>query len=1084
MTTTYDANIPYDSNINYDGGTSVVTPTLLPTFALKIKSKAGLTSPLPEAQVDSVSFEDSMASAISFKVAKGTVGESLVGDYSIVSMTQNGKDILDGRWFLRGKGWNAGEDGQVKSYTGKSLLWDRLERTTIQPSALGHKYTAKSPGFILDQLFAEAQARDVGYWDSFTWTFDNAKDSFGKGWPAVLGEIEYLTTAKYSDIVANMVDKGLIDIHLLGDEIQVSVQNSSGRVTPALLVVGKDLSDAPQISSADNILSHVTVLGDDGVAVTRVNPVTAAAYWREEGAISQGGTKDQGTLSLFGDVALSGGDAPRVQRTYGLVITSERPFLPIRDYQVGDWVRAQHGDESRLSVRVKQIVLKQDPSNKTWGGSLVLNDKFIENELRLVKKVDGIIGGATITGSAQTSTPDDLKDTGIPEMPDNFVLQTQVYQNNEGVTRVAVTATWDQVTTNTDSTLATDMATYVVAWFYTDLGINSRTRIDVDYPNTTVTWSDVDPGRSISAYVYAKDSGGHYSALHPIVELITGADNIAPAVPTGPALLSLLRTAIIQWDGKASSGQPMLSVSPDFKHIEIWSSSVNNFDPDTQGTYRGTMATAGQFYMNGYSYTIGSTVYYKFIAVDRSGNRSAPSGQNSNVMTGIAAPDIQAGAITANALAVGSVTAQAILAGAITADKISLGQTMNLVPDPSFNNADWRARRLTTEWSEKPSRWFFKLGPLQRNGYYLQALSQVDGVNGGRMYITGQIPCMTGETYYVGTYVTIGEFAPNAEATLYVGWEGVRANGEVVTGGQSFVPTGIWRKAGYLLPISDIDMVQIRFFVRADNIDAGDIAMDDWEVRSGVGTTETAGPRLLLTPPRLEAYNASEQRTVLIEASTGDVVIRGSLLSGYGGKRVEVNPGSTYLPEIRFYATSSDTAFAYINAVDGGGGTVPLIGVNAPDTGAASNAMILYDNGAQFGEITKATGIMTGPGVQTGSGSSGYLWLYGKLPSDTNRNSIGAYRFRTAAPGAFVAVNQGLSKPPAPPSGVMMPILSIARLGTSQHYTWNINVHGATSFNVLYETTPTSVSGSTLVKPNFSAVGTDFHLTNMWGDSD
>jgi len=161
---------------------------LLPTLSLKVKSKAGVTSPLPEAIVDSVSFEDSIPSSISFKVAKSSIGASLVDDYSIVSMTQNGANVLDGRWFLRGKGWNAGENGQIKSYTGKHLLWDRLERTTIQPSALGHKYSSKTPGFILDQLFAEAQLRDVGYWDSFTWTFNTAHDSAGKGWPAVLDE--------------------------------------------------------------------------------------------------------------------------------------------------------------------------------------------------------------------------------------------------------------------------------------------------------------------------------------------------------------------------------------------------------------------------------------------------------------------------------------------------------------------------------------------------------------------------------------------------------------------------------------------------------------------------------------------------------------------------------------------------------------------------------------------------------------------------------------------------------------------------------------------------------------------------------
>lgn len=1076
MTTGYDANIPYDSVINYDGGAVITTPALLPTLALKVKSKAGVISPLPQAQVDAVSFEDSMAGAISFKVAKGTVGASLVDDYSVITMTMNGKEILDGRWLLRGKGWNAGESAQIKGYTGRSLLWDRLERTTIQPGA-AHLYQSKSPGYILDQLFTEAKVRGVGYWSNFTWTFNNATDSNGKGWPTVLGSIEYLPTAKYSDIVANMVDKGLIDIHLLGDVIQVTVQASAGRVTQALLVVGKDLSDAPQMSSAENILSHVTVLGDDGVAVTRTNPDTAAAYWREEGAISQGGTKDEGTLSLFGDVALSGGDVPRVQRTYGLVITQERPFLPIRDYWVGDWVRAQHSDESRLSVRVKQIVLKQDTGGN-WSGTLVLNDKFIENELRLVKKVDGIIGGATITGSSQTSTPDDLKDKGIPAPMTGFNVVTNVYQDSQGITKGIATATWNLVTNNVDGSLATDMGTYYIVWWYADQSFATKTEIQVQHPDNTVTWSNLDPGRDINAYVYSKDNNGNQGSWNgSAVTFAIAVDTIAPPTPSGPAMTTLLRLFVVEYNGLSAAGQPMPS---DFSHVEVWSSIINNFDPDTQGQFHGRLNGKGQFYQTAYQWSIGTTVYFKFIAVDRSGNRSAPSAQNFKALLGVTGPDVVAGTITGDRIAVGTLTAQNIKVGGINASSIDLGQTQNLVPDPSFNTIDWRTRRLTTEWSEKPSRWFFKLGPIQRNGYYLQALSQVDGNNGGRMYITGQISCMYGETYYAGVYLRNGEFAPNSEATMYLGWEGVKADGMVIQGGQAFEPTATWRKVGYLLPLTDIDLMTIRFYVRVDDINAGDIAMDDWEVRGGVGTTATAGPRLLLTPPRFEAYNSSEQQTVLVEAETGDVAIRGQFLSGFGGKRIVINPGSTYVPEVRFYPTSNDTTFAYINAVDALSGTFPLIGVNAPDVGPSSMALLLSDTALQLGEINKSLGSVIGGGLQVnGTGGSAVLILTGKLGGGGSAiDTFSSYRFNIGTGSSTPTVSVVMTKPPNPSSGQWILIYSVQRAGTGQLTTSHINQNSTATSTIVVGSTATAASFT----PNLTTVNT--YINHLWIRSD
>lgn len=1021
MTTNYNEAIGYNSAINYNGGLPIITPQVLPTFGLRVISKEGDASPLPEAMIDSVSFEDSGPSAISVNVANTSVGAALLGDLSILELTMNGAPVQDGRWLVRGQNWNEGTKAQVKSFTGKHLLWDRLEHTIVWNDKR-YLYPAKTVGYILNDLFTAAQTRDVGFWDQFTWTFTATNDSAGRAWPGPLGSMEYLATAKYNDIVANLVDKGVLEIHLVGNEIRAYVPDTFGKVTPALLVVGEDVTDAPQQSSADNLVSDVMMLGDDGVTVIRSNPTTRTLYWREESGISQGGTKDVGTLSVFGDVALSAGDGPRIQRTYDLVLTQERPFLPIRDYLVSDWVRVQHADTSAQSFRVKQIVLKRDAG--VLKGTLVLNDKFIENELRLVKKVDGIIGGAVITGSSQPGPDTPAGDPSVPNPPTGVGGNAIQYIDANGLTQVLATFSWAAPVTNTDGSTVTDLDHYRYAWKYADAPAGTDwSWADTDGLVTTATISPLEPGRQLLFYVRAIDKVGWWSTNQPTPYVLDlGIDTIAPPEPSNPLLASMLKQFIVEWDGLDLNDQEMPA---DFSHVEVWSSKASNFDVGDAGSdFRGTLDHEGQLYLTAYGYAIGEAAYFRLVAVDRSGNRSPQSVIATLPLAGITGPDITANTITANNLAVGSVTAQAIAAGAITAGKISIGQTQNLVPDPSFNDPDWRAKRLTTAWCEKPQYWFFTTGFVDRNGYYLQALSGSDGAGGGRMYMCDWIYTQLGESYYVGIYARNGQFAPNAEATLRLGVEVTYADGTITSDGINYLTFNAWLKYGYRFTIIDQRWIKLRFFIQTMNMNAGDFAIDDWEIRGGVGTTEYAGSRGLIDPLGLFAWDADDNETVEIDFRTGDATFRGTVKSGFSGKRIEVNPSTTYLPEIRFYPQTGNN-FAYINASDNVTTDFPFIGVNAPDNPGTniSNAMVLWDTSTIIGATNKLTGeVQSGLLIQGMTKAASEVIIYGKLGygAESHRMMSGG-KFNAGGPSISPA-NQNtvaalIGLPAAPPSG-------------------------------------------------------------------
>lgn len=1074
MVTTYDANIPYDSVIGYDGNPPIVTSAQLPSWQLEVFDPfTDAVSALPEAVIDTMSFEASAAAAVSFAVSSDTKGASMLGDLMIVRLKSNGQYVKDGSWLLRGQSWNGAKRSQLKGWTGKSLLWDRLNFTVIQdgPQKL---FVGKTPGYILNELFADAVTRDVGFWDHFTWTFTATLDSNGTAWPTSLGSMEYLPTAVYADIVGNLVDKGVLEISLVGNEIRAVVPDTSGAQTSALLVVGRDVTDAPQQSSADNLISDVVIVGDDGVTVTRTNLETRAKYWREEAGISQGGTKDLGTLAVFGDVALSGGAEPKVQRTYELVVTQDRPFLPLRDYAVDDWVRTQHVEGPAVAYRVKQITLKNEKGR--WTGSLVLNDKFTENELRLVKKVQGIIGGAVITGSSQTSTPDTDKDTSIPTYPITPVAGTATYVDAGGRTRVAATIQFSPPLTNTDGSPFTDPGDYRMAWRYSDEPLTAWRYLRADSP----LWylSPLDTNRSVIVVAQTIDASGHISNYSPAFAFDTGVDTTPPPAPSIPLLTSLLKTYVLEWDGLTGTGAIM---PPDFNRIEVYTSKVNNFDVDLDGDLRGYLNSAGQLTMAMYGATVGETWYFKTVAVDNNGNRSAPSVQNWKPLLGVTGPDITANSITTNNIAAGAITSQLITAGAIQADRIALGQTVNLVNDPSFNNPEFCAARLTTKWTENPSRWFFKSSGVnfdttKRNGTYLQALSVPDGTNGGRMYLTEWIYTQLGESYYFGMYMRDGEFTPTAGATVRMGIDVQQADGAILTDGINYAPLGaFWTKYEYRYTVGNPAWTKVRFWIRADNISSGDIAIDDVEVRGGVGRTEYAGSRGLLDPLGLFAWDGDEMQTVSIDFRTGDVVVAGTITSGFSGKRTVVNPGSTLLPEIRFYPTTGDL-YAYVNASDNG--TYPFIGVNAPDFGTSSQAMVLYDNAFMLGEIDKSVNTMVGAGVQgQGTGSAAYIWLFGKVPlaSDGDMTFSSYITKNVGVSGSAFGI--AVSKPPPATSGQWLLLYAIRRAAVQRFHHYVTNTTSTTESISFY----TAVSGG-VDQPNF--IAGNLEIRYMWVRSD
>ncbi|MET9517410.1 hypothetical protein [Streptomyces sp. NPDC002994] len=106
-------------------------------------------------------------------------------------------------------------------------------------------------------------------------------------------------------------------------------------------------------------------------------------------------------------------------------------------------------------------------------------------------------------------------------------------------------------------------------------------------------------------------------------------------------------------------------------------------------------------------------------------------------------------------------------------------------------------------------------------------------------------------------------------------------------------------------------------------VTAGTISAS-WVMAGEIKTADT-GARARISGAGYELYNAAGTRTLFADAATGDITVQGQLVSGTAGRRLEINPTSTLLPEIRFFANTGAN-YGYINAISSG--TDSNLGVN------------------------------------------------------------------------------------------------------------------------------------------------------------
>jgi hypothetical protein len=145
---------------------------------------------------------------------------------------------------------------------------------------------------------------------------------------------------------------------------------------------------------------------------------------------------------------------------------------------------------------------------------------------------------------------------------------------------------------------------------------------------------------------------------------VTSSVSTVPVAPSAPLAGASALSAWVYWDGTMADGSFPLS---DFSDTEVHCSAEAGFTPSS-ATLQTTLAKTGIAVIG--NLTAGTEYYFALVAVNESGNSSAPSAYATATPVATAAT-IPAGGLPGSAIELGSITADLIQFGALDGQAIS-----------------------------------------------------------------------------------------------------------------------------------------------------------------------------------------------------------------------------------------------------------------------------------------------------------------------------------------------------------------------------------------------------------------------------
>lgn len=631
--------------------------------------------------------------ALYLRYSRHALGAGLLGSPCEVAVEwsedgQTWAEAPDSRFLRIKRGMDATDKTGVETFEMPGYGW-QLRKVVLyagsSPLVDGKRaFTSATPGTILQTFLAEAQARSA--LPALTWTFNTTHDSAGQPWAKIM-TIYYQPGLDALTTLINLAEQSVIDFRMQGRVLHVynadtalarDLTTGSPRVD---LLLGRDVLNAPDAGTLEDAASAVLVVGDDGFRQSYSS--SAILPWgRWENYIGQGGVSDTGTAFMLAESSLLRAAQERVQHTREITPHGAR-WLPWKDYQPGDKVIAPASGGTLAPLRVRQITLTKD-ANGVVGGNVVLNDRFLEQSIRLARRTAGIVGGSTASGGSGAQPAPQIPRGRTAAAPTGLIVDPIAYVDASGFAQGQITATWGPVLTDVNGE-AVDIDSYELFMRRNIVGAPWFLVSTTEAGDTSATYSPLLVGEEYAFKVRATSQGvkGVFSAQYAV---LVPNDTTPPPVPTTPVLSTRLGVIHVKWDGLGSGAVPMPS---DFHRVRVW--MQDPLDPGASEV--GHLQAAGSIVVIGQPYGADREIW--LTSVDHAGNESAASSSATIATTALVDTDVigevldganiidgtvvASDKVVANTITGGLIQALAIEAGhlaanSVTADKIAAGQ--------------------------------------------------------------------------------------------------------------------------------------------------------------------------------------------------------------------------------------------------------------------------------------------------------------------------------------------------------------------------------------------------------------------------
>lgn len=961
---------------------------------------------------------------------------------------------VDGARFLRIKRSSDVTDSTgARSFELPAYAW-LLRKARLAPSAHDNAegkrpFLSATAGTILSTLVAEAKARGAlaGLGVDFTPTVDSA----GQTWAKVL-TIAYEPGIDVYTVLDNLTEQGVVDWTMTGRTLRVFnadtalARDLATGSTPVDLRLGRDITDAPDTGTLEDVASAVYVKGEGSARLELVNPDAPIPWGRWETMITHGGVRDEGTMRVLAEAELDRTGRERVQVTRGLTFTAAR-CLPWRDYRPGDYVLAPGDTGALASLRVRQITLTRDQSG-ALGGNLVLNDRFVERELRLAKRTAGIVGGATADGGSGARPAPEGPDPRSPSAPAGVIVATTAYLDSDGAARGQITATWGAVTTATDGT-AIEVAGYELYQRPNIVGLHWAKLTETQHPDISATGSPYDVGSQWAFKVRAVSRAGVIGPWSDAYAVTIAADAEAPPRPSAPVLSTRLGTIHVAWDGRGAAGETM---PPDFSHVDVWMESTaaliwsenwpytgNKIDPNVwtvlhSGAIPAYTITGNRLTITGGSdllatrdtgardYTVSARdlavgtqyragVYARYspgpsptwpyreravyLLARRSTNDAALYIDAATTNRTVVIP------LPAGATLDGLALALAVVGRTVTASINDTVVHVETLTESEYAELDGTAAGIYLEYPQAA------VGTLTVTPPPAGAPNRIGQMEGaGTLVVTDQ-PYNQGRRFHF----TAADRSGNTSA----------ASDTATVSTRPLVPPDLIGRPIYgdkivansitadQLAVGSVTASAIRAnTITADKLSA--TAIDGKTITGATLRTSANNPRVQMDAQGIHAWNSAGTRTVDVSSSTGAAVITGTFQTGTSGRRVVIDPEiTTGRPGIKFETGSTiyPNPPSMFTEADGGGqaGVLWMSSAERVLNSSGRSEILLSPNGSwklgkSFGDVN-TTSQVRAPG-------DGRIYIDGILPMGMSSTRMLGFGITHIAPGAYsVRIDHG-----------------------------------------------------------------------------